>query len=82
MNNEPQSYGSQGEWVTGKTGQTVNRAPESSGQSDAIAAQPGESDPPGRAEPIAESEQPARKVTSTPEGAKRGGYFKERDYSD
>lgn len=25
MPNEPQSYGSQGEWVTGKTGQQVNR---------------------------------------------------------
>lgn len=24
-NNEPQSYGSQGEWLTGKTGETVNR---------------------------------------------------------
>lgn len=48
----------------------------------AVAAQPGEADRPGRAEPIAESEQPARKVTSTPEGAKRGGYFKERDYGD
>ena len=23
--NEPQSYGSQGEWLTGKTGETVNR---------------------------------------------------------
>ena len=80
--NEPQSYGSQGEWVTGHTGQTVNRVPEGSGKSDVIAAQPGESDPPGRAEPIAQSEQPARKVTSLPEGAKRGGFFKERDYHD
>jgi len=25
MPNEPQSYGSQGEWVTGRTGQEVNR---------------------------------------------------------
>jgi hypothetical protein len=25
MPNEPQSYGSQGEWVSGKTGQQVNR---------------------------------------------------------
>jgi hypothetical protein len=82
MKNEPQSYGSQAEWVTGQTGQTVNRAPEGSGQSGAIAAQPGETDPPGRAEPIAESEQPVRKVTATPEGAKRGGYFKDRDYGE
>lgn len=81
MKNEPQSYGSQSEWVTGKTGQTVNRAPEGGAHDvEAVAVQPGESDPPGRAEPIAESEQPARKVTSTPDGAKRGGYFKDRDY--
>ena len=81
MKNEPQSYGSQGEWVTGKTGQTVNRQPERPADDDsAMAAQPGESDPPGRAEPIAESEQPVQKVTSTPEGAKRGGFFKDRDY--
>ncbi len=82
MKNEPQSYGSQGEWVTGKTGQTVNRASEGkTDEVEAVAVQPGEADPPGRAEPIAESEQPARKVTSTPDGAKRGGYFKDRDYA-
>ena len=80
--NEPQSYGSQDEWVTGKTGQTVNRAPEGSGDSSVVAAQPGDADPPGRAESIAESEQPVHKVTSQPEGAKRGGYFKDRDYND
>ena len=80
MKNEPQSYGSQGEWLTGKTGQKVN--PPATGDTDAevVAAQPGESDPPGRAEPIAESEQPAHNVTANPVGAKRGGYFKERDY--
>ena len=82
MKNEPQSYGSQAEWLTGKTGQTVNRAPEGSGQSDVVAAQPGETDPPGRAQPIADDEQPARKVTGTASGAKRGGFFKERDYPE
>jgi hypothetical protein len=81
MKNEPQSYGSQGEWVTGKTGQTVNRPAEGpSEESEVVAAQPGEQDRPGRAEPIAESEQPVRKVTSLPVGAKRGGFFKDRDY--
>jgi len=81
MKNEPQSYGSQAEWVTGKTGQTVNREPEGRVDGDnAIAAQPGESDPSGSAEPIAESEQPVQRVTSMPEGAKRGGFFKDRDY--
>lgn len=80
--NEPQSYGSQAEWVTGKTGQTVNREPERPAADDgAIAAQPGETDPPGRPRPIAESEQPVMSVTSTPDGAKRGGYFKDRDYN-
>src|SRR2546430_880909 len=67
MKNEPQSYGSQAEWVTGKTGRMVNREPERRvDEVEAIAAQPGESDPPGRAAPIAESEQPVQKVTSTP----------------
>jgi hypothetical protein len=81
MNKEPQSYGSQADWVTGKTGEAVNRSPEKHADKvEAVAAQPGESDPPGRAEPVAESEQPVTKVTSTPEGAKRGGYFKDRDY--
>jgi hypothetical protein len=81
MKNEPQSYGSQGEWLTGKTGQTVNREPEGrADEVEAVVAQPGETDPPGGAEPIAESEQPVRKVTATPDGAKRGGYFKDRDY--
>jgi len=82
MKNEPQSYGSQGEWLAGKTGQSVNRVPEGSGDSEVVAAQPGESDPPGRAEPIAQSEQPVQKVTGVPEGAKRGGFFKDRDYKD
>ena len=81
MKNEPQSYGSQAEWVTGKTGQTVNRSPESQAEEvEAVAVQPGESDPAGHAEPIAESEQPVSRVTSTPDGAKRGGFFKDRDY--
>lgn len=49
-------------------------------ETEVVAVQPGERDRPGRAEPIAESKQPARKVTSLPVGAKRGGFFKERDY--
>ncbi len=80
MKNEPQSYGSQDEWLTGKTGQTVNRPAPAPVEVDAIAKQPGDTDPPGRAEPIPDSEQPARKVTGTPGGAKRGGFFRERDY--
>ena len=79
MKNEPQSYGSQAEWVTGETGQKVNRPPEGSGKSDVVAVQPGERDPMGGAA-VEDNEQPVRKVTSTPEGAKRGGFFKERDY--
>jgi len=80
MKNEPQSYGSQGDWVTGKTGEKVNRPAEGSTDSEVVAAQPGERDPMGRPTSIAEDEQPGRKVTSTPSGAKRGGYFKDRDY--
>jgi hypothetical protein len=57
--------------------QAMKSEPQPTNEPDVVAAQPGERD---RAEPIAESAQPARKVTSMPVGAKRGGFFKDRDY--
>ena len=67
--NEPQSYGSQNEWLTGKTGQTVN----DSERSDFYAN--------GRTDHSADDEdETERKVTSQPSGAKRDSYFKKRDY--
>ena len=84
---EPQSYGSDADWVTGKTGQQVNEqtgepAPEPREFEDqggkvsdvqlAENAQPG-GRPEGEHEPVS-------KVTAAEGGAKRGGYFKKRDY--
>lgn len=95
---EPQSYGSQKDWVTGKTGETVNdpkaappakheafydgrRDSESSGEHQG-----------GQVSPVqaAESVQPVvRAIDETPTlpgvsvargGARRGGFFKNRDY--
>jgi hypothetical protein len=67
--NEPQSYGSQNEWQTGNTGQTVN----DSERGDFYAN--------GRTDKAQDDdEEPTQKVTSLPSGAKRDSYFKKRDY--
>lgn len=95
---EPQSYGSQADWVTGKTGQEVNRqkgnansqhgdfyesrrdaeesAPHQGGEVSDV--QLSESASP-EITPLAEYES-TRKVTDQKAGAKRGGYFRDRDY--
>lgn len=98
---EPQSYGSQKDWVTGNVGETVNRQKDNpdaqhsdfydsrrdSETSDSHDDQGGKvSD-----EQLAENpqfagrgresdEQPVVKVTDQATGAKRGGFFKDRDY--
>jgi hypothetical protein len=96
---EPQSYGSEKDWVTGRTGQEVNdqdsapapehadfyderRESESSGST-----QGGLTSPVQLAEnaqvtgrPMHDDESPLNGVTTTPGGAKRGGFFKKRDY--
>src|SRR5687767_13135397 len=97
---EPQSYGSQADWVKGTVGETVNpqkRAPnsqhgdfyenrrdaEESGPdqggkvSDERLAENGQ----GASPAAADETQPTVKVTDQPGGAKRGGFFKDRDYS-
>lgn len=95
---EPQSYGSQSDWVTGNTGQSPNGpknepAPEHrefyDERRDSETNAPGQG---GQVSPhqYAENAQPAGPTTgehapttgvSTEEsGAKRGSYFKDRDY--
>jgi hypothetical protein len=96
---EPQSYGSQADWVSGDVGGTVNKQKGSpspqhddfyAGRRDAEAS---EGDPGGQVsdEQLAENarlsgrgreseEQPVTKVTDQESGAKRGGFFKDRDY--
>jgi hypothetical protein len=86
--NEPQSYGSQSEWVRGKTGQKPNV--ESQGGLDAdresetsAPHQGGDTSPVQAREHAMPSGPPtddARKVSTQEGGAKRSGYFKERDF--
>ena len=96
---EPQSYGSQADWVKGTVGGTVNQqkrapnsqhgdfyesrrdsegsAPDQGGKvSDEQLAENGQAS--GRA--AADDTQPIPKVTEQVGGAKRGGFFKDRDY--
>lgn len=96
---EPQSYGSDKDWVSGKTGQEVNDQasappPEHAGFYDERrASEKSASAQGGRTSPVqlAESARaqggstidygsPLNGVTTTPGGAKRGGFFKRRDY--
>jgi hypothetical protein len=83
MPKEPQSYGSQADWVEGDTGETVtptgNQGPiEDIGGfvSDVQLAE--NIEPTGKA--TTEEEQPVTRVTDQAKGAKRGGFFKNRDY--
>ena len=98
--NEPQSYGSQKEWVAGKTGQNVNHpknepAPEHAEFYDSSReAEPQSNDQGGKVSPqqladnaqagtigtTSESAQPISRVSTQDGGAKRSGYFKDRDY--
>ena len=93
--NEPQSYGSQNDWTSGKTGESVNNpksepVPEHAGfyESKQEVETEGGSVSPTQ---LADSEgahviqhgagnAPVQRVTSVPAGAKREGFFKDRDY--
>jgi hypothetical protein len=97
---EPQSYGSDSDWVTGKTGQEVNdqaSAPppehaefydERREAEDSAPAQGGFTSPVQLAEnaqasghaKLDDDDSPLNGVTTTPGGAKRGGFFRKRDY--
>ncbi|HEX8255874.1 MAG TPA: hypothetical protein VF846_22230 [Thermoanaerobaculia bacterium] len=97
---EPQSYGSDADWVTGRTGQDVNdigqaappppehadfyderresesSAPAQGGMvSDVQLADNAESNGATNDETL-----PTNGVTTTPGGAKRGSFFRKRDY--
>jgi hypothetical protein len=79
---EPQSYGSQGDWVSGRTDQKVDAHPVDFEESSASHAG-GDTSPVQSREHAMPSGPPAddgRKVTVQEGGAKRGGYFKKRDY--
>jgi hypothetical protein len=96
---EPQSYGSEKDWVTGKTGQEVNdqdSAPppehaefyDERREAEASApTQGGLTSPVQLAENVqvtgratVDDRSPLNGVTTAPGGAKRGGFFKKRDY--
>ena len=98
--NEPQSYGSQKEWVSGETGQNVNRTKsgppaEHADFYDSSRERSGSEDQGGKVSPqqladnaqneistTGESAQPISKVSTQDGGAKRGSYFKDRDYKE
>jgi hypothetical protein len=95
---EPQSYGSQADWVSGKTGQEVNRQkgnPNSQHGDFYESRRDGEESAPhqgGHVSDVQMSEnaqpetapsaqhEPTSKVTDQKAGAKRGGFFRDRDY--
>jgi hypothetical protein len=81
--NEPQSYGSQSEWVRGDTGGTVNAGTSAAPAetSEAHGGIPsGVDEDRGSGSGTVVDEQPVKKVTSLPTGAVTRSYFKKRDY--
>ena len=96
---EPQSYGSEGDWVTGNVGEEVNRlkghpssqhgdfyesrrdsersAPDQGGK---VSPRQVEENVQGAESRDAGGEVPVSKVTTAEGGAKRGGFFRDRDY--
>jgi hypothetical protein len=95
-NKEPQSYGSQGDWVTGDVGEQVNRqkGKPSSQQADFYESRHDHDEQPSTVSPVQAAENeappssdarggdetPVQKVATAESGAKRDGYFKKRDY--
>jgi hypothetical protein len=83
--NEPQSYGSQGDWTSGKTGQSVDK-PQSEPVYE-VENEGGSVSPVQAADtegaPVTQhgtDDEPAQRVTSAHTGAKRESFFKDRDY--
>ena len=81
--NEPQSYGSQSEWVRGDTGGKVNarteRPPDEATEARGGIPSGVDRDR-GSGCGVVVEEQPVKKVTSLPTGALTSSYFKKRDY--
>lgn len=93
MPDEPQSYGSQGEWVTGKTGQNVNppkndatydnrRESETSAphQGGDISEEQFADNVPAAASAVDDEANANKRVSGQETGAKRSSFFKDRDY--
>jgi hypothetical protein len=94
--NEPQSYGSEKEWLTGDTGQTVNRlkGPPNSQHADFYASRPHEESAPDQGGKVSadsrdqaeqkgssdDAQTPVQKVTAKEQGARRQSFWKDRDY--
>jgi hypothetical protein len=83
--NEPQSYGSQDDWTSGKTGQSVNKPksePVHEVENEGGSVSPVQLADIKGADVIQHGSEdvPARRVTSAATGAKRGSFFKDRDY--
>ena len=98
--NEPQSYGSQSEWVRGETGGHVSdqksepkpqhsdfygdrRESEENGEHQGGHVSPvqaADTPPHGGGAPVADDEQPVKKVTSQEAGAPVSSWFRKRDY--
>ncbi len=95
MPKEPQSYGSEGDWTSGDVGQEVNRQDSRAGenvrqQEHSDPHQGGETPEHQKADDsmVLEScdvfdtgDEGAKKVTDLPGGARRNGFFKDRDYN-
>ena len=89
---EPQSYGSEKDWLTGDTGQKVSRlkGPLNSQHADFYASRHHDGPPEGggvspeeQAPPAGapgDAQTPVQKVTARESGAKRRSYWKDRDY--
>jgi hypothetical protein len=92
MPKEPQSYGSQGDWVTGHVDQEVNRQDARAGENRRESEESGPHQGGHVAEVQEQSAAPetcdtfdgpsddVKKVTAEKGGARRDGFFKERDY--
>jgi hypothetical protein len=82
---EPQSYGSQADWLTGKTGQKVETPTprESTIPDDDVRgghAQQAADDTEADVGAVDDASMPVQKVTAREGGAKRDSYFRKRDY--
>jgi hypothetical protein len=83
--NEPQSYGSQADWTSGKTGQSVYKPepePVHEVENEGGSVSPVQLADTEGADVIqhGSDDVPVRRVTSAPTGAKRDSFFKDRDY--
>ena len=93
--NEPQSYGSQDDWTSGKTGESVNdpKSEPTPEHADFYESKVETDTEGGSVSPVqladtegahviqhGSDDAPVQRVTGAPTGAKREGFFKDRDY--